>query len=60
MRYKRMQQFLKGALGQNIHSQHGPREARAETSTKETEAPWRGGRQTLQLRWDGAADPLRM
>ena len=54
-----MQQFLGGAQGQNIHSQHGSREAMAEAFVEETEAPWRGGLQTLQLRCDGAADPLR-
>ena len=55
-----MQQFLEGALGPNIHGQHGPREAIAEASTEETEAPWGGGLQTFQLRWDGAEDSLRI
>ena len=49
MRYKRMQQFLEGALGPNIHSQHGPRKAIAEASTEEAEAPWGGWPQTFQL-----------
>lgn len=55
-----MQQFLERALGPNIHSQHGPREAIAEVSMEETEAPWGGGLQTFQLRRGGAEDSLRM
>ena len=55
-----MQQFLERALGQNIHSQHGPREARAEASAEETEAPWGGGLQIFQLRLDGAEDSFRI
>ena len=60
IRYKRMQQFLEGALGQYIHSQRGPREDITEASMEETEAPWGGGLQTFQLRWDGAEDSLRI
>ena len=59
MRYKRMQQFLEGALGPNFHSQHGPRKAIAEASTEEAEAPWGCWPQTFQLRRDGAEHWLR-
>ena len=59
MRYKRMQQFLEGALGPNFHSQRGPREDITEASMEETEAPWGGGLQTFQLRRDGAEHWLR-
>ena len=37
-----------------------PREAIAEVSMEESEAPWGGGLQTFQLRRGGAEDSLRM